>query len=104
MVPPYERVTKKKTQITFFYQFSFTLLKCFVFVIYRPFTTLRWLKVLKLSKICLKMIKATTQNNNNNKTADQRAFGFSMNGYDSIYTIFNECGIKLQICIKGACK
>ena len=59
------------------YQFSFTLHKCFVFVICRYFTTFKWLKVLKFCKICLKMIQAMTP----------KTFDFSKNGYDSIYTV-----------------
>ena len=52
----------------------------FCFVICSLLTTLKLLNVLK-SKICLKMIEAMTP-----KTTD-RTFGFSMNGYDSIYTV-----------------
>ena len=43
--------------------FCFTLRKYFVFVICRHFTTLKWLKVFKLSKICSKMVKAMTPKN-----------------------------------------
>ena len=53
-VPPFEKVTKKKAEKNPF-QFSFDLLKCFVFVICRHFTTLKWLKVLRLSKSRFKM-------------------------------------------------
>ena len=59
MVPPFENVTKKKAENNLFL-FCFTLRKCFVFVICRHFATLKWLKVLKLSKIGLKMVKAMT--------------------------------------------
>ena len=72
---------KKKKKENNLFQFSLTSLKCFAFVICRHFTTLTWLKVLKLSKICLNMIKAMTPKNQNEH------FGFSMNGYDSIYTV-----------------
>ena len=65
MVPRFEKVTKKKAENNLF-QFFFTLRKCFVFVICRHCTTLKWLKVLKLSKICLKMVKAMAP-----KTTDQ---------------------------------
>ena len=63
MVLPFEKVTKKKAETNHF-QFCFTSCKCFVFVICRHFTTLKWLKVLKLSKICLKTAKAMTPKNN----------------------------------------
>ena len=49
MVPLLEKVTKKAENTLF--QFCFTLRKCFVFVMCGHFTTLKWLKVLKLSKI-----------------------------------------------------
>ena len=62
---PDEKVTKKKTENNLF-QFCFTIRKCFNFVICGHFTTLKWLKVLKLSKICLKMVKAMMP-----KTTDQ---------------------------------
>ena len=65
MVPPFEKVTKQKAGNNLFHV-RFTLLKHFVFVICRHLTTLKWLKVLKLSKICLKMTKAMTP-----KTTDQ---------------------------------
>ena len=66
MVPPFEKVTQKKKAENNCLQCCFTLRKCFVFVICRHFTTLKWSKVLKLSKICLKMVKAMTP-----KSADQ---------------------------------
>ena len=65
MVPPNEKITKKKAENNLF-QCSFTLCNCFVFVICRHNMTLKWLKVLKLSNICLKMVKAMIP-----KTTDQ---------------------------------
>ena len=63
MVPTFEKVTKKMAENNLF-QFCFYICKCFNFVICRHFTTLKWLKVLKCSKICLKMVKAMTSKNN----------------------------------------
>ena len=76
-VPPFWKVTKKAENNLF--QFCFTLRKCFGCVICRHFTTLRWLKVLKLSKICL--------SDEWRKKKTIRTFCFSMNGYHSIYTV-----------------
>ena len=46
--------------------------------------TLKWLKVLKLNKICLEMVKAMTPKKREKKKSIRR-FCFSMNGYHSIY-------------------
>ena len=70
----FKKGTKQKTENNIF-KFSFTLLKCFAFVIRRHLTTFKCLKVLKLSKICLNMIKAMTP-----KTTDQNIC-FSMHGH-----------------------
>ena len=85
MVPTFEKVTKKKAENNLF-QFCFTLCKCFNFVICRHFTTIKWLKVLKCSKICLKMVKAMTQKKKKKKKLIG-IFCFSMNRYHSIYTV-----------------
>ena len=53
----------------------------FGFVICRHFTTLKWLKVLKLSKICFKMVKAMTP-----KTTDQNIL-FLNEQIPFIYTV-----------------
>ena len=67
MITHFETVTKRKAESNLF-QLCVTLHKCFVFVICRHFT-LNWLKVLKLSKIFLKMIWSKpgrqTQNDQN---------------------------------------
>ena len=70
MVPPFEKVTKRRQKITF------TLCKCFVFVICWHSTTLKWLKLLQMIKICVKMVKAMTP-----KTQPIRTFQFLKNGY-----------------------
>ena len=88
MVPAFEKVTKKKAENNLF-QFGFTLRKCFVFVICMHFTTLKWLKVLKLSKICLKMVKAMTS-----KTNDQNILFLNERIQFNLHCRFNECGIK----------
>ena len=95
MVPPFEKVTKKKAENNLF-QFNFTLLKCFAFVICRHLTTLKWLDMLKLSKICFKMIKAITP-----KTTDQNICFLNERIRFNLYCRFNECGIKLQILINN---
>ena len=95
MVPHFEKVPKKKAESNLF-QFCFTLRKCFVFVICRHFTTLKWLKVLKLSKICFKMIIAMTP-----KTTDQNILFFSERIPLNLHCRFNECGIKLLILINN---
>ena len=66
MVPPFEKVTKKRRQIITFFNFVLLYMNILLFVICKHFTTLKWLQVLKLSKICLKMIKAMTS-----KTTEQ---------------------------------
>ena len=91
MVPPFEKITEKKAENNLF-QLCFTFLKCFVFVICRHFTTLKWLKVSKLSKICLQMIKAMTP-----KTTDQNIWFLNELIRTNLHCRFNECGIKLQI-------
>ena len=58
MVPAFKNVTKKKAENNLL-QFYFTLSTVFFFFFFH-FTTLKWLKVLKLSKICFKMVKAMT--------------------------------------------
>ena len=62
-VPPFEKVTKQKEENSLFH-FSFTLLKHFVFVICRHLTTLNWLKVLKLRKLCSKNDQSHDTKNN----------------------------------------
>ena len=58
MVPPFEKVTHKKI--------SLVLLYVNILFLFRHFATLKWLKILKLSKIYLKMVKAMMP-----KTTDQ---------------------------------
>ena len=82
MVPRSENVPKKKAENNIF-QFSLTLLKCF--------TTLKWLKVLKLSKRCFKMIK----NSRSEHLVSQRTDRLNL------HSRFNECGINLQILINN---
>ena len=89
MVPAFEKVTKLKAEHNLF-QCCFSLRKWFVFVICRHFTTLKWLKVLKLSKICLKVAKVMTP-----KTIDQNIL------FLIEHCRFNECGIKLLILISN---
>ena len=95
MVPPDEKVTKKKAENNLF-QFCFALRKCFVFVNCRHFTTSEWLKVLKLSKICLWSWSKPWR-----QKQPIRTFCFSMNGYHSIYTVDLTSGIKLLILINN---
>ena len=95
MVAPDEKVTKKKAENIFF-QVCFTLRKCFVFVIFRHFTTLKWLKVPKLSKICLEMVQAMTP-----KTTDQNILFLNEQIPFSLHYRINECGIKLKILINN---
>ena len=90
MIPPFKKVTKKKA-VNNLFQFSFTLLKCYIFVICRYFTILKWLKVLKLSKICLKIQTPWHQKQ------PIRTFGFSFN----LHCRLNGCSIKLQILINN---
>ena len=65
------------------FQFRVCLLKSFVFVtcFTTCFMTLKWLKILKLSKICLNMIKAMTLKQS------IKTFCFWMNGYYSSETL-----------------
>ena len=88
MVPPFKKAENN------LFQFCFTLRKCFVFVSCRHFTTLKWLKVLQLSKICLNMVKAMTP-----KTTDQNILFLNERIPFNLYCRFNECGIKLLILI-----
>ena len=68
MVPPFEKVTKRRQKKKKKNIFKFVL-PCanafffFFFVICGHFTTLKWLKVLKSSKICFKTVKAMTPEN-----------------------------------------
>ena len=75
MVPPFEKVTKRRQKITIF-DFVLPYVNVFVFVICRHFTTVKCLKVLKLSKIYLKMLKAMTQKNNNKKNNQSEHFAY----------------------------
>ena len=88
MVPPFENVIKKKAENNLF-RFCFTLRKCLGFVICGHFTTLKWLKLLKLSTICFKMVKAMTT-----KTNDQNILFLNERMPFSLHCRFNECGIK----------
>ena len=90
---PFRKSQKKKAENNIF-QCCFTSRKCFVFVICRHFTILKWLKVLKLSKICFKMVKAMTP-----KTNDQNILFLSEQLPFYLHCRFNECGIKLLILI-----
>ena len=95
MVSPVETNHKKKAENNLF-QFCFTLCKCFMFVILGCFTTLRWLKVLKLSKICFKMVKTMTP-----KINDQNILFLNERIPFNLHCGFNECGIKLKILINN---
>ena len=95
MVPPFEKVTKRRQKKNLF-QFYFTLHKYFVFVLCRHFMTLKWLKVLKLNKICLKMVKAMAP-----KTTNQNILFLSDRIPFNLHCKFNECGIKLLILINN---
>ena len=86
---------KKKAENNFF-PFCFTLCKCFVFVLCRQFTTLKWLKVLKLSKISLKMVKAMTP-----KTNDQSSLFLNEEIPFNLHCTFNVCNVKLLILINN---
>ena len=98
MVPPFEKVTKKKAENSLF-QFCFTLRKCFVFVICRHFMTLKWLKVLKLSKICLKMVKAMTP-----KANDQNILFLNERIPFNLHCGWNKCDIKLKLPLNKSCE
>ena len=63
----------------------------FCFVICKHFTTLKWLTVLKLNTICLKIIKAT----------DQIIWFLNEGIRINLHCRCNECGIKLQILINN---
>ena len=95
MLSPEETVTKKKAENNLF-RFCFTLRNCFVFVICMHFTTLKWLKVLNLSKIWLKMVKAMTP-----KTTDQNILFLNERIPFNLHCRFKECGIKLLILINN---
>ena len=97
MVPHDEKVTKKKAENNLF-QFCFTLLYVNVlfFVICRHFTTWKLLEVLKLSKRCLKMVKAMTP-----KTTSQNILFLNERIPFNLHGRFNECGIKLLILINN---
>ena len=58
--------------------------------------TLKWLKVLKLSSICFKMLKAMTP-----KTTDQNMLFLNERISFNLYCRLNECGIKLLILINN---
>ena len=88
MVPPFEKVTKKKAENNLF-QFWY-----FVFAICRHFTTLKWLKVLKLSKVCLKMNKKKKKN-------DQNVLFLNKRIPISLRCRLNVCGNKLLILINN---
>ena len=60
----------------------------------RHFTTLKWLKALKLSKICLKMIKAIMP-----KTTEPNIWFLNARIRFNLHCRFNEYCIKLQIII-----
>ena len=94
-VPPFEKVPKRKAENNLF-QFCFTLRKCFVFVICRHFTTSKWLNVLKLSKVCLKMVKCMTS-----KTTDQNILFLNVRIPFNLHCRFNESGIKLLLLINN---
>ena len=94
-VPPFKKVTKEKAENNLF-QFRFTLLSCFAFVMYIHFRTLKWLKVLKLSKICLIMVKVMTP-----KTTDQNILFLNERIRFNLHCRFNKCCIKLQILINN---
>ena len=93
IIPFLSKGTKKKAENNLF-QFCFTLRKCFVFVICRHFSTSKWLKVLKLNKICLKMVKCMTP-----KTTYQNIFFLTERTPFNLQSRFNEYGIKLLILI-----
>ena len=93
MVPTFEKVTKKKAENNLF-RFCFTLRKCFVFVMGRHFTTLKWLKVVKLSKSCFKMVKRMMPT-----TTDKNILFLNERIPFNLHSRFNEGGIKILILI-----
>ena len=93
---PLSKKSQKRKAENNLFQFCFTLCKCFNFVICRRFTTLKWLNVLKFSKICLKMVKAMTR-----KTTDQNILFLNEWIPFNLHCRFNECGIKFLFLINN---
>ena len=83
----FRKSRKKRQKITFF---NFVLLYAnalFLSFAGGYFTTLKWLKLLILSKICFKMVKAMTpKTNNQNILFLNELIPFNL------YCRFNECG------------
>ena len=90
--PLSKKSQKRRQKITYF---NVVLLYVMV-VICRHF---EWLKVLKLSKICLKMVKAMTQ-----KITDQKISFPNERIPFNLHCRFNECAIKLLILINNPCE
>ena len=63
--------------------------------------TLKWLKVLKLNKICLEMVKAMTPKKKREKKIDQKILFLNERIPFNLRYSFNECGIKLLILISN---
>ena len=61
--------------------------------------TLKWLKVLKLSKICLKMVKAMTP-----KANDQNILFLNERIPINLHCGLNECDIKLKLPLNKSCE
>ena len=91
--PLSKKSQKRRQKITFF---NFVLLYAIFFFFFRQFTTLKWLKVLKLSNICSKMVKAMTL-----KTNDQNILFLNERIPFNLHCRLNECGIKLLILINN---
>ena len=100
--PHSKKSQKRRQKITFFIVvllYVNVVFFCFVVLyiyIYIYITTSKWLKVLKLSKLCLKMVKAMTL-----KTNDQNILVLHERLPFNLHCIFNECGIKLLILINN---
>ena len=90
---PFRKIHKKKVENNLFW-FCVTLCKCFVFIICRHFTTVKWLKVLKYSKIYWKMPWRQ-------KTTDQNILFNNEWITFNLHCRLNECGIKLLILINN---
>ena len=61
---PFRKSHKKQKAGNNLFQVCSTLPICFVFIIYRHVTPFKVVKSIKLSKVCLKMVKAITQKTN----------------------------------------
>ena len=65
---PFRKSHKKLAEDNLFFNFVLLYAHALFFVICGHFTTLKWLKVLKLSKICFEIVKAMTKKKNNKRS------------------------------------